>query len=152
MEKAVARLREHVAMVYQRFLDPDDDRERNVQIIINGVQIKAWDPYCKSEPCTELVADENVEVEIGEDEISEFTIRAYVLPRKEEFSSEEAAKQAKLGNEMQGIYIYRENRLIHFADWLGMYQKEPHGSLLRVEFSFGHLLDEAFRVDIKNQK
>src|SRR5690606_20928780 len=46
----------------------------------------------------------------------------------------------------------RENRLIYGREWLGIYQKEPHGSLLGVEFSFDHRLDEAFHVDIKKSQ
>jgi hypothetical protein len=53
---------------------------------------------------------------------------------------------------MQGIYIYRENRLIHPADWLGMFSKEPHLTLLRIEFSFDHTLDDAFQVDLKKSR
>ena len=79
-------------------------------------------------------------------------IKAYVLPRKEEFSTEEVAKNARISNQNQGIYIYRENRLIHGPDWLGMFSKEPHFSLLRVEFSFDHKLDEAFQIDIKKSQ
>ena len=33
-----------------------------------------------------------------------------------------------------------------------MYSKEPHFTLLRVEFSFDHELDEAFQVDIKKSQ
>ena len=52
----------------------------------------------------------------------------------------------------QGIYVYRENRMIHGPDWLGLLSKEPHRNLLRVEFSFDHNLDEAFQVDIKKSQ
>jgi hypothetical protein len=106
-----------------------------------------WDPFCVTE--SELVADNEIEVE---DADASFTIKAYVLPRREEFSTPEAATIAKISNDLQGIYIYRENRLIHYADWLGMYSKEPHGTLLRVEFSFDHKLDDAFQVDIKKSQ
>jgi hypothetical protein len=33
-----------------------------------------------------------------------------------------------------------------------MFSKEPHFSLLRVEFSFDHKLDEAFQIDIKKSQ
>jgi hypothetical protein len=62
------------------------------------------------------------------------------------------AKEAALSSDNQGIYIYRENRLIKDADWLGIYQKEPHSTLLRVEFSFDHRLDEVFQLDIKKSQ
>ena len=51
-----------------------------------------------------------------------------------------------------GFYIYRENRLIHYGDWLNMFVKDPHDSLLRVDFSFTHELDDAFNVDIKKSR
>ena len=57
-----------------------------------------------------------------------------------------------LRNDMQGFYVYRENRLIHSNDWLGMFSREPHFSLLRVEFSFDHTLDDVFNVDIKKSR
>ncbi len=145
-------LYEHVAMVYQRFLDENDIREDNIRIFINDKEVQAWDPFCNNEPNTEIVAEDVVETTLPDGSKSSFEVKAYVLPRKEEFSTEEAAKKARINNDNQGFYIYRENRLIHYADWLGMFVKEPHGSLLRVEFSFDHTLDEAFNVDIKKSK
>lgn len=150
LKRIIGGLREHVAMVYQRFLDPDDKRAGNIDIRINGEAVTAWDPFCTD--IADLVGDQVVPAEIDSDKKAEFSVRAYILPRKEEFPDDESAKAAKLGNERQGIYIYRENRLIHEADWLGMYSKEPHGTLLRVEFSFDHRLDEAFHIDIKKSQ
>ena len=53
---------------------------------------------------------------------------------------------------MQGLYVYRENRLIHGPDWLDMFSKEPHMTLCRIELSFNHKLDDAFQVDIKKSR
>ncbi|WDO02826.1 ATP-binding protein [Aeromonas allosaccharophila] len=145
-----AELRQHLAMIYQRFLDPEDNRASNVSITLNGHPVKAWDPFQTT--YSELLANETIEVDMGEDRKASFTIKAYVLPRKEEFPNEDAAKHAMLANSRQGMYIYRENRLIHDADWLGIYQKEPHLTLLRVEFSFDHQLDDAFHLDIKKSQ
>ncbi|MCG2590761.1 ATP-binding protein [Rhodohalobacter sulfatireducens] len=152
LDKRVKSFREHAGMIYQRFLDPEDDRARNIEMNLNGKPIDPWNPFFESEPQTEMVADESIKVEVGDGTETEFQIRAFVLPRNENFSTEEAAESAKINNDNQGIYIYRENRLIHPADWLGMYTKEPHYSLLRIEFSFNHELDEAFQVDIKKSQ
>lgn len=143
-------LRQHLAMVYQRFLDPDDKRAQSINLTLNGTPVEAWDPYSIEESKAE--GDENIPVEMPNGSLAGFRIRAFILPRKEEFSSEEAWKSARLGNPTQGIYIYRENRLIHGPDWLGLFSKEPHFSLLRVEFSFDHRLDEAFQIDIKKSQ
>jgi hypothetical protein len=143
-------LRHHLSMVYQRFLDPADSRERHVEITLNGKAVEAWDPF--QSKLSELVAQETVETELADGRQASFTIRAFILPRREEFPDDKAASAAMLSNDRQGIYIYRENRLIHDADWLGMYQKEPHLTGLRVEFSFDHRLDDAFHLDIKKSQ
>lgn len=147
LKKHRQQLVDHLSAVYQRFLDLKDARARNVSIKLDGVSIKAWDPFQKG--LSELVAQETMKVE-GTD--AEFTVRAYILPRREDFPTDELAKAARLSSDRQGIYIYRQERLIHDADWLGMYQKEPHSTLLRVEFSFDHRLDDAFHLDIKKSQ
>jgi hypothetical protein len=146
-KRIVENTREHVAMIYQRFLDRNNRDAANVVISVNGESVEPWDPFCRGE--SELVAGDEIEVD-GTGAF--FKINAWVLPRSEEFSTPEAATAARISNDNQGFYIYRENRLIHYADWMGMFIKEPHGSLLRVEFSFDHRLDNAFQIDIKKSQ
>jgi hypothetical protein len=143
-------LRHHLAMVYQRFLDPKDDRAQNVTIELNGKPVAPWDPFQRG--LAELVAEQTMPTQLSDGREATFTVRAYILPRREEFPDDKLASAALLSNDRQGIYIYRENRLIHDADWLGLYQKEPHLTLLRVEFTFDHKLDDAFHLDIKKSQ
>jgi hypothetical protein len=150
LDKYVKELQFHLGMVYQRFLDHKVKKVRNLVIQINGEKVLPWDPFCLGD--SERVASETVPVKINGQKEAKFTVEAFVLPRKEEFKDQEKAKVAKISNEMQGIYIYRENRLIHYADWLGIFSKEPHGSLLRVNFSFDNRLDDAFHIDIKKSQ
>ncbi|QJE97867.1 ATP-binding protein [Luteolibacter luteus] len=143
-------LRQHLATVYQRFLDPADNRATNIKIALNGTPVEAWDPFCVGE--SELVGDENISVSMPGGSVAEFRIRAFILPRKEEFSSEEAKERARVAPANQGIYVYRENRFTHGPDWLGLFARETHMTLLRIEFSFDHRLDEAFQIDIKKSQ
>lgn len=143
-------LRDHIALVYQRYLDPKDTRTRNVRIRLNGTEVRAWDPFCENEAL--LAKEESIPCEMPNGNQSSIRLRAFILPRKEEFKSDDSFKSAKLSNFNQGIYIYRENRLIHGPDWLKLFSKEPHYTLLRVEFSFDHKLDEAFHIDIKKSQ
>ena len=147
LRKHCRDLMEHIAITYQRFLDRSDSRARNVDITVNGEPVEPWDPFQKG--ISDLVAKETVEVEgTG----ARFHVRAYILPRREEFPDDRLAREARLSSDMQGLYIYREERLIHKASWLRMFQKEPHGTLLRIEFSFDHKLDDAFHLDIKKSQ
>lgn len=151
-DKIVQKLRHHFSMVYQRFLDAHFENVPTVKLILNEEPVYAWDPFCLAEPKTKLIAQQDVDVEISSSKKSSFSLKAYILPRVEEFSSKEAKSNANINNDYQGFYIYRENRLIKFGDYLGMFVNDPHFSLLRVEFNFDHTLDEAFNVDIKKSK
>jgi hypothetical protein len=155
LSKAIARLdsqlREHLEVVFQRFLDSSDGRERSITLKLNGKLVLPWDPFCIVET-KEPVAEKSLAIRLPDGTNTSFTVRAFVLPRKEEFSSDANRLAAKVSNERQGMYVYRENRLIHGPDWLNMFKQEPHYSLLRVELSFDHTLDGAFQVDIKKSR
>ncbi len=151
LEKLSERLGDHLALVYQRFLDPKDDRERTISISVNGKAIRYWDPFLVS-VTKAPVMEKTLKVESPDGATAEFTVRAFILPRKEEYADTETLTLARISNERQGVYVYRENRLIHGPDWMGMYKQEPHLSLLRVELSFDHRLDAAFQVDIKKSR
>ena len=146
LDKRCDDLRFHLSMTYQRFLDPKDSRARDIRIVLNGDPVTAWNPF--QEGLSELVADEKQPVDTG----AEFQVRAFILPRREEFPDASQEKEARISPDLQGIYIYREGRLIHSADWLGMFQKEPHSNLLRVEFSFDHRLDDALQLDVRKSQ
>lgn len=149
LKKHCENLRVHLAMTYQRFLDSRDKRARNVRIVLDGKRIRAWDPF--QEGLSELVAHETQPADTGTG-TTEFTVRAFILPRREEFPDDALAREARLSPDRQGIYIYREQRLIHSGDWLGMFRREPHSNLLRVEFSFDHRLDEALHLDVRKSQ
>lgn len=152
LDKKIEELRFHLSMVFQRFLDFDDSRARNVKIELNTTPLIPWDPFCTKEPNAQMLQESNIPVDIQGEHVGSFHVAAYVIPRKEEFSTPEAAKIARGSNDYQGFYIYRENRLIHSGNWLGFFAKEPHLSLLRVDFSFSHELDELLSVDIKKSR
>jgi hypothetical protein len=152
LNKIIDSLEFHISMVYQRFLDANDKRVHTISITLNEKTVSAWDPFCTDEPDTEKLVEDTADVKMEGGKVSSFLIRAFMIPRREAFSSPEAQKKARLSNDYQGFYVYRENRLIHFGEWLGMFSNEPHGSLLRVEFSFDHTLDDAFNIDIKKSR
>lgn len=152
LDRMIDALSFHLSAVYQRFLDPSFENAPNVEIYLNNKKIEPWDPFCKTEVNTEELAAKTIKVTMPNDDESSFTLKAYAIPRGDTFSSKEAEKAARISTNYMGFYIYRENRLIHYGDWLNMFVKDPHDSLLRVDFSFDHTLDDAFNVDIKKSK
>lgn len=149
-QRQMDKLYKHMAMVFQRFVDVEYQDVKNVEICLNNTRIDPWDPFCTKESETTLVSNYPIDIEVeGSDKTMTAVLKAYVLPRKESFSSAESMKAANISNDKQGFYVYRENRLIHCGDWMGMMANEPHFSLLRIDFSFGYDFDELFNVDIK---
>lgn len=147
------RLREHVALIYYRFLDPSDTRERNVTIRIDGVAVEAWNPFFPTRAEQVLNdAQQILEVEMEDGSVETAHLKAWILPNQRDLDSDEK-KVALITNRGQGFYIHREGRVIQQGGWLGVFGAvEPHTSLLRVEFDFNHKLDHAFKVDVKKSR
>ena len=145
----------HLGLVYYRFLDASDDRSETVKLFVNGTELEGWNPFFP-ERAEQVIGSEHesVDVEISTGEVSSAHVRAWILPHKDDCDEKER-DQANIQNKRQGFYVFRENRLIHEGGWLGIDgwgSMEPHLSLLRVEFDFDHVLDEAFMVDVKKSR
>ena len=152
LAKMLDELKFHLSMVFQRYLDEKDERAQNVEIIVNSAVLKPWDPFCTKEEMTEVLQEEDVPVDMPDGTKAQFHIAAFIIPKKGEYSTIQAEKDARGSNDFQGIYVYRENRLIQSGDWFGFMKKEPHFSLLRVDFSFDYSMDELLSVDIKKSR
>lgn len=155
LKRLAKNLIAHLALVYYRFLDHSDDRAQNISIYVNGQPVEPWNPFFpeRSQQVLEPTQQKILcELQTGEEQ--EAGIRAWILPHRDDLSETEKEK-ARISNKAQGFYVFRENRLIHSGDWLGIPSwgsLEPHLSLLRIEFDFNYLLDEAFMVDVKKSR
>ncbi|MGO4604629.1 ATP-binding protein [Terrabacter sp. 2YAF2] len=148
MKRTEANLRDHLRMVFQRFINPSDSRARNVNIFLNGEQLPAWDPFMEN--CGgDLVMTKDFTFEVPGGESHTAKLRAFILPRKDEISDLDVWKEARISLNLQGIYLYREDRLIDGPSWLGTGAAETHINNLRVELTFDALLDGVFGVGIK---
>ncbi|WP_435037735.1 ATP-binding protein [Pseudomonas neuropathica] len=157
-KKAIDRLSDslakHFSLVYHRFLDKSDARERNIEILINQIPVQAWNPFypARSEQVlTEKQQSLLLELPDGTEEKA--NIRAWILPHKNDMTDKENEDCARITNRSQGFYIYREGRLIQDGGWMEVLGViEPHSSLFRIEFDFGHELDEVFHIDVKKSR
>lgn len=154
INRLVDSLAKHFSLVFHRFLDTTDNRERDIKIVINGSPVPPWNPFypARSE---QVLAEkkQTLEVELPDGSVEIAKIRAWILPHRNDMTKEEEKTHARIANRAQGFYVYREGRLIQDGGWMEVFGvPEPHYSLLRIEFDFDHKLDDAFRIDVKKSR
>lgn len=156
LNSIIKKFREHAELTYHRFLDNSDTRAKNISMSLNGIPLEASDPFLlradvkEKEEGTKKVASKKFKFKTADGANKPaFEITAYVLPRKEQLDDDVAKK---ITTRTQGIYVYRENRMIYHGGWMSMYAIEPHMNYLRVELSFDHTGDMLFDIDIKKSR
>lgn len=150
----VDKLREHVALVFHRYLDATDTAYATVSITINGEAVTPWNPFYPEK--SEQVLPEHARIipmQLEDGSIHNARMNAWILPHSKDLTKAENDEKARITSRGQGFYIYREGRIIHHGGWLGVFRSDdPHYSLLRVEFDFDHQLDDAFKIDVKKSR
>lgn len=133
------QVKKHLAMVFHRFIE-----KGRINISFQDRPVGAWNPFLPNEPTTQGFPEEpfyNGKV----------IVKGYVLPHKSKISEDKLkeAEGPKGWNEQQGFYIYRNERLLLAGDWLGMFRKEEHYKLARIEINLPNNLDSEWQIDIK---
>jgi len=151
VNRRLDELKHHLGLTFQRFMDHGTEWKDvpNIRIYLNEDLIEPYDPFVKTLSTDLIAGDEAKAVDPDKpDEVISFNWKGYSLPVKGELNDEEY-KQTKLSNNLQGFYIYRENRCIGLEGYFGEYSLEPHYSNCRLELNFNSGCDVLFDVDVK---
>ena len=146
-------LETHLSMVFHRFL-AGRVPGKTISIRVNDVLLEPWDPFCLSEPHTQVLPEESVPIE-DLNERGIVTFRPHVLPRQRDFSSQKAhtrAGEPAGWNQQQGFYIYRANRLIQCGGWSNTRVADEHTKLARIAVDVPPALDESFRINVQKMR
>lgn len=142
---AVARkVEKHLALTFHRFIEED-----GLVLRLNENPIIAWNPFVLSNSATQELSDETIWSDDGKSEVS---IQPYVLPHKTKFASDDDYQIAggfKGWNYHQGVYVYRNRRLIICGTWFDYIKKEPAYNLARIKVDISSSSDEDWKIDIK---
>jgi hypothetical protein len=144
--EAVDQVKEHLAMVFHRFLE----KPGGLKILVNNLQLSPWDPFLKKEDATQRLAYRELSFEnqiIG--------VTPYILPHQSKIPSDVHRRAAGPAgwNAQQGLYIYRSERLLVPGDWLGLgFQKEEHHKLARIQVDLPNSMDSEWHIDVKKSK
>ncbi len=146
-------LKQHLSMVFHRFLDGSAERRKPLVISFNGNKLVPWDPFCTAEPNTRRL-HEKAFIPREHGCSAPVRVKPYILPVREGpggFSSRQAWESAAgplKWNDSQGYYVYREDRLIHFGGWLWTRAKDEHVKCARVALLFRSEHDDAFEISV----
>jgi hypothetical protein len=118
----------HLSLVFQRFMEGIKGKPK-LKISINAHELTPFDPFCLNNKATQLMPEETLRV--GGDEIH---VQPYILPHHSKLSPAEydfyKDRSDFLNN--QGVYIYRNNRLMVWGEWFRLVPKSELTKLARV--------------------
>lgn len=143
--KSMDELRDHLALVFHRFLSPFPGQVA-VTIAINNLAVKGMDPFLTKNKATQPLPPQNFNLE-GEI----VPVQAYILPHISRLTPEEldlAGGDDGL-RKNQGFYIYRNRRLICWGSWFRLVRQEELSKLARVQVDLSNRLDHLWKLDIK---
>lgn len=137
--QTMEQVKKHIAMVFHKFIE-----QGKINIYFQDKKVNAWNPFLNNEKATQEFPPEKIQN-------GKVKIEGFVLPHKSKISEEtyKNAEGVKGWNEQQGFYIYRNERLLLAGDWLGLFRKEEHYKLARIQIELPNTLDESWQIDIK---
>lgn len=129
----------HLAMVFHRFLE-----RGRLRLHLNEREIGAWDPFLRGAKGAQVVSEE-------QHHNGQLSLKGYVLPHKSWLSEAEfrAAAGPRGWNAQQGFYVYRNERLLVAGSWLGLFGKEEHHKLARIQVDITNESDAEWQIDVK---
>lgn len=136
-------VRKHLGITFHRFIEADE-----ISILVNREEIEAVNPFNVSQniPSSEL-PEEYLSIKN-----QHIRIQPYILPHESKLSSDER-KQLQIikgWTEHQGIYLYRNKRLIADGTWLDLnFRKKESQRLCRICIDIPNTLDNEWQIDVK---
>lgn len=135
---------EHLGIVFHRFLDSSHNP---LTIRVNNSHIRPFNPFPESQQSLRKL--EYRQKDFGNDNIK---LEGFILPS----SSIKEAQQPNSGwttpnkslLDMEGVYIYRSNRLIIYGGWNGLIRKAPRLQLARLRVDIGNKADHLLHLNV----
>ena len=136
-------VKKHLGLIFHRFIE-----ENEICITVNKESIDASNPFQVSSkiPSTEL-QEETLSIRR-----QKIIIQPYILPHESKLSKDEfiQLQLIKGWTEHQGIYLYRNKRLISDGNWLDLdFRKKESQRLCRISIDIPNTLDKEWQIDVK---
>lgn len=148
MSKDSEDLRKHISLHFHKFLFGPSP----INIFINNNRIMPIDPFFKNKDGYQEGKIENYNefIDSARSKHGTIKVKAHIIPHHDFMSQEEIDEHGGLENihKDQGLYIYRENRLIMYGGWMGLKPKFTVARLARVEVEISSNFDEEWSTNV----
>jgi len=136
-------LHDYIALHFHRFIGP------NLTVSINGAVLQAIDPFMTNSPGYIEGHQEDIRSRKGK-----ITIKAHNLPRPSSLDAQLLALHGgvKKITEGQGIYLYRNKRLISGGGWHGVAARAELNNLARIQIDITSEMDDEWQTDVKKSR
>lgn len=143
LNEALGLAERHLRLVFHRFLE---GKKPKIRISLNGRELKPIDPMASTHPSTQKLPEEVLVLSKGK-----VRIRCYTLPHHKKMTREEWDETGSPEGHLksQGLYIYRENRLIISGGWLGLARQTELTKLCRIAVDIPNTMDSDWKIDVK---
>ena len=133
----------HLCQVFHRFLEGTKPR---LCLYLNDRKLKPLDPLCSDHPATQKDPKEVITLSKGD-----VIIRCHTLPHHRKMDSDDWDELAGPEGHVksQGLYIYREDRLIIAGGWLGLTKQTELTKLCRIAIDIPNTMDSEWKIDVK---
>lgn len=136
-------VRKHLGLTFHRFIENGE-----IAIFVLDDELEAINPF--------NISDEYPSAELAEEQLSikqqHIYIQPFILPHESKLSSNEKKNLeiVKGWTEHQGIYLYRNRRLIADGTWLDLdFRKKESQRLCRIRIDIPNTLDSEWQIDVK---
>lgn len=137
LERIKKNIKNHLALVFHRFLEGKAENYQKVEIYLDNESIVPFNPVAEEF----LLPDWHHPVESFEEEIQYdgstvkafYTLQAFLLNPDKSESNKINLENSRQSLNLQGIYVYRDSRLLQMPDWLS-FATTPHNAFNALRF------------------
>lgn len=131
--------KEYLQLIFHRFLE----RSEPVLIRLNNDHLKPFNPFPKEARTISL----QQKLLVGD----KLKLEGFILPNRSIAESKEGSQWTlshKSLMDMEGLYVYRADRIIVYGGWNGLIQKSPRLQLARLKVEIGNGIDDIFHLNV----
>jgi len=138
----------HLSVVFHKFMEA---KKNLLKIRVNNLLIDPFNPFP-----THIKDFRTLQPKTGDLDKSRVRISGYVLPARAIKESNSGISEWTPVNkglmDMEGIYVYRSNRIILYGGWNGLIKKAPRLQLARLRLDVGNSIDHLLHLNVAKSK